>query len=430
MRGQTKTPMSPRFFYGWVMVGLSFVLQGVGFGSQYLAGVLFEPLQRRLAVSAAVVSLITMSIATAVTAVLSPGCGALLQRYPLRWFIVAGFAAVGLGYVGLAFAVTWWQVTLLYATGFAVGVLVSLLAGATLVSNWFVGHRGLALGIATAGSSFAGGLIPPIAANGIESFGLPTTSLAFGVTILLLAPLAWWLTVDRPEAVGELPDGRSVPAAAPPTQGPESAWTLRRLLLSTRFWNIAALIALTNIVSTVLVVNLIQLAGPMEGRIAASYLMTYAFAAAVVGSVVFGRWFDGRGQRTIALFTVGVTALPCLLLLLLPPSHMLLVVVSVVVGLGIGASLLIFSLLTAVNFRRSFALALGAINPIMLAGFALALPLFGWSFDLDGNYDRALIGFIVALALTAIAAWRLPSRPDATPLDAEVVDEELFREPG
>lgn len=429
MRGRTKAPVSPRFFYGWVMVGLAFVLQGVGFGSQYITGVLFEPLQRRLAVSAAVVSLITMSATTAITAVLSPGCGVLLQRYPLRWFITAGFAAVGLGYVGLAFAVTWWQVALLYATAFTVGVLVSLLAGATLVSNWFVGRRGLALGIATAGSSFAGGLIPPIAANGIATFGLPATSLALGVTILLLVPLAWWLTVDRPEAIGLLPDGGS--ASGGQVSEPEPGWNLRQLLSSARFWIVAVLATITNMVSTVLVVNLVQIAGPISGdRIAAAYLMTYAFTSAVIGSVVFGRWFDGRSQRTIALFTLGVTALPCLLLWLLPPSHALLVVVSVVVGLGIGASLLIFSLLTAINFRRSFALALGAINPILMAAFALALPLFGWSFDLDGNYDRALIGFMVVLALTAIVAWRLPSRPDAPALDADAVGGELSRDPG
>lgn len=429
MRGRMNVPVSPRFFYGWVMVGLVFVLQGVGFGSQYITGVLFEPLQRRLAVSAAVVSLITMSATTAITAVLSPGCGALLQRYPLRWFITAGFAAVGLGYVGLAFAVNWWQVALLYATAFTVGVLVSLLAGATLVSNWFVGRRGLALGIATAGSSFAGGLIPPIAANGIESFGLPATSLVLGVTILLLVPLAWWLTVDRPEAIGLLPDGGS--ASGVQASEPEPGWSLRQLLSSARFWIVAVLATITNTVSTVLVVNLVQIAGPISGdRIAAAYLMTYAFISAVIGSVVFGRWFDGRSQRTIALFTLSVTALPCLLLWLLPPSQTLLVVVSVVVGLGIGASLLIFSLLTAINFRRSFALALGAINPVLMAAFALALPLFGWSFDLDGNYDRALIGFIVVLALTAIVAWRLPSRPDAPPLDADAVGGELSREPG
>ena len=65
-----------------------------------------------------------------------------------------------------------------------------------------------------------------------------------------------------------------------------------------------------------------------------------------------------------------------------------------------------------------------------MAAFALALPLFGWSFDLDGHYDRALIGFVVVLALTAIAAWRLPSRPDAAPLDIDATGEELSQEPG
>lgn len=396
----------PPFFYGWVIVGISFVMQAIGVGNQYITGLLFQPLQDRLQAGAALVSLATMSAMTAVVALASPLCGALLRRYPLRPFVVAGFLAVAAGYVGLAHAQSLWQIALIYATCFAAGAMIALIAGATLVSNWFVRRRGFAQGIATAGASAAGCLIPPAVTYGFERLGVETTCLLVALAAAALAPAAWKLLVERPDMLGELPDGAAMPAAEPARPG---TWTLSRLIAHPRFWVLAILGALTNAVTGVLAINIMQLAQhAFASRLDASYLMSYSLASALVGAILIGRLFDAQSQRAIALTTLAIAAAPCLLLLGQPGAGVV-VVSSLLIGVGVGVAVLAPNVLIARSFGQGdFSLVLGAMNPFIMGGFALALPLFGLAHDVLGSYDTALLCFAAALLLAAALACALP----------------------
>ena len=59
---EQKTLGSKRVFYGWIMVGLSFLVQGLGIGNQYLVGLFIQPFQERFHASSAAVVLVTMSM--------------------------------------------------------------------------------------------------------------------------------------------------------------------------------------------------------------------------------------------------------------------------------------------------------------------------------------------------------------------------------
>ena len=115
--------------YGWIMVGVSFLIQAIGSSIQYMTVLLIEPLKVSLHTSAAAVLMATMSALTLAVAIASPFCGVMMQYFSLRSFMVIAFGAVAAGYIGLAYATTLWQISIIYAAAFAVGVLrVSVLS--------------------------------------------------------------------------------------------------------------------------------------------------------------------------------------------------------------------------------------------------------------------------------------------------------------
>lgn len=81
----------------------------------------------------------------------------------------------------------------------------------TAVANWFVAKRGKALGLATAGVSFSGVVLPMAAYYLLEQTTLENTFITVGLAILLVSPLSWLLVRDTPEACGQFPDGAQGP---------------------------------------------------------------------------------------------------------------------------------------------------------------------------------------------------------------------------
>ena len=69
--------------------------------------------------------------------------------------------------------------------GFGAGAMGQL-ATSKLVSNWFVRKRGTALGIAAAGISVSGVILPNISAYPVTEFGWRSGFLVYGLVILTL----------------------------------------------------------------------------------------------------------------------------------------------------------------------------------------------------------------------------------------------------
>ncbi|MCH2173902.1 MFS transporter, partial [Myxococcota bacterium] len=146
--------------------------------------------------------------------VASPFLGRALQRLSIRRIMAAGAVLLGTGLAAASRAPDILTVGLIFSLWAAPGaILVGALPSSTLVSNWFVATRGRALGIAAAGTTGASMFFPPLAAALIDSVGWRDAllCLSIGATAVAL-PAVWWLVVDRPEDVGEHPDGNPAPA--------------------------------------------------------------------------------------------------------------------------------------------------------------------------------------------------------------------------
>ena len=199
-------PPRPRIFYGWYMVGaavgLQFLQAGLvsqAFGA-YLAVLAEEQGWSKTALSGAA-ALQQMEVA-----LLGPVLGWLLDRFGPKVFIRAGIVVFGLGLCLLSQVQTLPQ----FYGAFIVIALGSSLCGffplnVSLI-HWFERKRARALSAMSIGLAL-GGVMVPLVAQSLTSFGWRTTALASGIFAICVGlPLAFVIR-NSPHEHGEVPDG-------------------------------------------------------------------------------------------------------------------------------------------------------------------------------------------------------------------------------
>jgi MFS family permease len=112
-----------------------------------------------------------------------------------------------------------WQLMLLWGVVIGIGTgMTALVLGATIATRWFVGRRGLVVGILTASVATGQLVFLPLLAHLTDRFGW---RIALGLICAMLAVSAaavWLLMRDRPSDVGLRPfgDTGTEPLPAPP----------------------------------------------------------------------------------------------------------------------------------------------------------------------------------------------------------------------
>src|ERR1700754_4134150 len=235
------------FFYGWVVVAVTFVTMAIGVNARTAFSLFFPPIVSEFGWERGVTAG-ALSFVSVASGIASPLIGRLMDRAGPRAVMELGVVLMGAGLLLAPLTTQPWH---LYLT---IGVLVG--AGSVCLGysgqsfflpNWFIRRRGLAIGIAFAGVGIGSGAFLPWGQHNIEQTGWRTACTAIGIVVLVvLAPINL-LMRKRPEDIGLLPDGDAAPTAtsAAPVSNivdPEWAgidWTLGRALRTARFWWIA-----------------------------------------------------------------------------------------------------------------------------------------------------------------------------------------------
>ena len=402
-------------FYGWVIVAVGFIVQGICLGTHYISSLLVQPLRLAFQTTNASVLFFSSSAVMFGVAVLSPVWGWLLPKITLRKAIAIAIAAVSAGYTGLGFATQLWHIGVLYAVFFSTGMALSTLATNTLINNWFILRRGRALGIAAAGISTVGFIVPPLAGWSLQHWGLQITCFVMGVgSALLILPVAG-LTIDLPEQKHLHPDGISQRSVVTHRDDDGPTWSLRDLFRDRRFWLIVVLGSGCYCVVSVLVINLVSIAtaNHFSGEQAA-LLVSCVAACGVIGKLSFGVLYETMRRRLMVRIPVLCLFVACLLLIT-SHGYVSMLIASAATGLAMGANALIPPMLAGQFFgRHTFTLSLGVINPFLTMSLVLILPVFGGLFDQFGSYQPGLLLLIVLLAIVVIVTPLLPERASST----------------
>jgi len=386
----------------WWMVALATLAQncalGLSFGS---LGPLIKSFEAEFNTSRGLISTAAGLLFLALS-ILSPILGARLNRLRLRYVMGLGALLCALGFGALSIVSSIYEVLAIYALMIGPGVcMLGYLPASTLVSNWFEGNRGKALGIVN--MTIVLFFFPPILAGIIDGDGMRAAFLVIATLYLLCAGMMMFV-VDRP--AGAAQNVKRVEAA-----GSEPPLTTSAILRSTAFWALSLGVGIVTGAGSTITVHIIPLAVGRGFSLEASSLLLSAYAGAgLLGTIIFGAISDRAGPKTALL--LNVTAQIGLWLLLLPLlGYAPLLAVVALIGVCSVAILTLHSAAISEIFgQHNVAAVLGlSYLPKVIFIFGSA-PLAGFLYDLTGGYGAAIMVHITCFVVATIGFLLLPRR--------------------
>src|SRR2546430_6891392 len=183
--------MSARYFYGWNVVGATFVVALFSFGlGFYGVSVYLATLQRLHGWSASAVST-PVTLYYVAGALLTAAMANLYERLGPRVVVLVAGTALAAGVAGLGRVTEPWQ---LYPTFLVMSVGWGAMSGAAIniiLAPWFQRRRGLAVSIAFNGATLGGVIVAPALIPLIGAVGFTRAlTVAAVVLVVVLGALA------------------------------------------------------------------------------------------------------------------------------------------------------------------------------------------------------------------------------------------------
>ncbi len=395
-------------FYGWKLVTLSFFMLTLSSLVSFQGtGTFVVALERHFGWSRTLLSG-AFALTRVQGAALGPIEGYLIDKFGPRRMVMAGFIVMGVGFVLFSLVQTAWHFYVAFVVislGAGLGGWLAMIAA---VTNWFIKHRALALSIGMSGTHVAG-LLVPILARSIESFGFERVALGTGILLLVIAIPAGRMVRNYPEEYGLVPDGETEPEEAKDTSetdeesAPEPAFSAREALRTRAFW----CIAIAHIASAVPIVTLsihlvpkltdIGLSLPMAGVVVATYTIV-----ALPVQFISGYLGDKFPKPPLIFVFLSLQAI-ALLVIAMTTSIVGAFLFAVLFGVAFGGRMpLLFSIRGEYFGRKSFATIMG-MSQLPSNFMMIGAPLFaGYMFDTTGTY---FVPFSFFAAFTFLGAF-------------------------
>lgn len=424
--GQPPSPETrkrPRYFYGWNIVGTSFLasLSNAEQNSSIL-GLFFRPLNAEFGWSRTSIAGV-QSFTRILEGLIATIIGPILDRHGPRRLMFFGGLVAGLAFVSLSRVDSLWQFYLLRGGLMAVGFgMAGGLVPHTAISNWFVRRRGRAIAIGHMGSHLGNTITAPLTVLLLASaWGWQGTFLIFGFLTWIVIPVPALLFMRRrPEDMGLYPDG------IPPEQSQENSsdaedespghlssvnnsepvWTRSEVIRTPSFWFLVVSFSVATLSLQGINISLgpyIQDLG--YGSAMLAIVMGSRTMTQLVISPIWGLAAEHAELPIIRVLPFVLQGLSCVFFLLAAQVGFLWLAV-LFYALGNAGARIVQGVLWAGYFGR---LSLGTVrstaSPIN-AAVAAAGPLFmNMIFDITGSYRLAYLIFIAFYTVAVFLVW-------------------------
>jgi len=424
-----KSPLARRGsnqFYGWWMVvwcTIAFVMttpgQTIGI-STFIDHFIEDLNTERSVVSTAYL------IGTLSAALLAPTVGRLIDSNGVRRAmfsvgILLGCAAMAMGAVR--------NVVMLTVGFFFIRLLgqgaLSLTAN-TGLAVWFEERRGRAVAVSMSISQATMAMAPFVFTALIAAVGWRWGFVTAGLVVVTVIPaMAWFMVVDRPASLGQVPDGELIGVSDDSSGVVALRGSLTRgeALRTRAFWFLTFFLGLDSAIYTGIVfhnVSIMEANGLNEVQAAAVFIPT--FVPSLLATLTVGELTDRISHRMLILMSGVLMASGFTLVTLVEPGLMTWAY-GIVFGLSAGTS----RALSGALYPRFFGAAhIGTIRgaAFLIGGAASGIgPLVvSLGRDITGSYDPVMFGSAVtAIGLAILASSiRLPDRPLLTAADSYV----------
>jgi len=405
------------FFYGWIIVAVTFVTMAIGVNARTAFSLFFPPIidefgwERGITAGA-------FSFGFLVSGAVSPLIGRLMDRAGPRAVMELGVALMAGGLLLAPLTTQPWHLYLTIGVMVGAGSVCLGYSGQSLfLPNWFIRRRGLAMGLAFAGVGIGSVTLLPWVQLMIEQTGWRTACTAMGILILaVLAPINLLLR-KRPEDIGLEPDGDAAPsvASAKPISNIVDAawagtdWTLKRAIGTARFWWIAlGYFCGLYIWYAVQVHQTKFLLDIGFSPAVAVWALGVVSLLGISGQILLGHVSDRVGREWIwAASCLGFAiCFAALIALRYAPVLPLVYLMILTQGaLGYGLTSIMGAVVLEIFQGKQYGSIFGTIMLAALAGAAAGPWITGILHDLSGSYTIGFAASIAVSGLSAVAIW-------------------------
>jgi MFS family permease len=401
-----------RLFYGWILVGVAWIIYGFGISPGYYSWAFFSPeIIADLGLTRGDIGFV-FGLFTFVYSGIGPLAGIAISRWGVRIVMTAGSLIAALGFYLLSSADSLLECYLYYGLVAGAGIgLSTILPCQTIATTWFVRYRARAVAIIFIAGGVVGRLVTRFDRWMVEDYSWRDGWTVIAGVSLFLAVLAAIFVRDSPQKLGLLPDGAkgesggTGASADSTTAGP--IWTALQAMKTPQF----ALLCLAGI-GYALPWGIVV----AHGRLHLQDLgFSTAMAASVLGTMILvsivGRLTGSLGdfikpERVLAIAIVleGLGVVGLLNATAAPLAY----ASTIAIGLGFGAAYISITVVFA-NFFGIAAFAKTAGTRFLITGIfnALGPGLAGRIFDSTGSYQSAFLVLIAVCATAGFAAFRL-----------------------
>ncbi|MBT2685607.1 MFS transporter [Bacillus sp. ISL-37] len=415
----SSAPFKTNFYYGWVIVfiaGMGVFFSGPG--QTYSVSVFIDSYIKDFGWSRSHVSAV-YSLATLAAGI----CMFFVGRFVDKWGQRKMSVIVG---IGLALASFWNSMVVNTAMLFIGFFLIRILGQGsmtlipnTLVPQWFITKRGKAMSFMAIGGFASSAALPPLNAWLVATWGWSFSWKVWGILLLVVfVPLAYFLIRNKPEDIGEHPDGvkpdwTNDPADPNRTIKPfeEVNWTVQEAVKTRAYWLLLLCVGIPSLVNTGLTFHLISIfkTNGISPGIAALVLSLMALIGFPV-TLIAGPLLD-RVKVQYVLAGIFAGEIIFILVLLAADKPAIAIAFGVFWGISGGFERITLNYVWPSFFgRRSLGSIKGSAMTVTVLGSALGPLPFGLAYDYFGGYREILLMTII-LPILGITASLLAKKP-------------------
>ena len=407
-------------FYGWWMVAVGgFIMVITSVPIFQATAVWAVALESQFGWSRTQLGL-ALSFTRVEGSITGPIAGYLVDRMGTRFMVFTGLMVLTIGFFLFSQVQNLWMLYLAYFIMSVGQGQAGWLTVMTMMNHWFLRHRGLAMGLAMMGMGIGTLVLIPIIAWLInpdaDRLGWRHTAEIFAVVALLSSFILPKIIRNKPEDIGEQPDGDSPGQNAPTESGtsqgkPELELTIGQALRTQAFWCISFGHGFGSMAVLAIMSHLGLLLRDMGHDVqTAGWVITVQTGVSIVFQF-FGGWIGDRMPKNIALFIFTSLQGVGVIFLVLGPHIFYFYAFAVLFGIGFGGRTPLTTAIRGDYFgRASFGKILGISTVPMNLLLLISGPLVGFMRDGIGDYNNAFL-LMAGLNLLGAALFLIARRP-------------------
>lgn len=391
---------------GWLIVGFVFVALSLVFSARSALGLIMPTWEQDLGWARTFISS-GGSIVLVFMTLISPLAGNLLDKVGPRPVVSAALLCVGASLAATSTMTEQWQFIVFFCVigGLGYGSLAAPQASAS-IAQIFDEHRGLATGIATSGASGGLLIVMPLLAALIGWIGWRASFAGFGILIMAMAPVAWFLIT---------PASRVAQAAAGGGVAPLGA-RLRLICTNSTFWLLMGGFAICGFTTSgVIEVHLIPYAISCGFPRFESATALGVLSAFNMGGMILAGYLADKVNRPLLLGAIYFfRSLTFLILMNIAGSPELLFLFAILFGIFDYSAMPVLASIVGTHIGvRMMGLTLGLLFAGHSAGAAAGALMGGYFFDTFNSYKWVWIVSIALAMLAAVVTWTIRETRDA-----------------